>query len=845
MVAVGDARDKFPDYAFVDEARTLDFDGVRSVHVVGSLLLDTMCKRAESVDIGVEMAVRKKDRINFSYHDRRVLFLAALYDALVPFGSVTVEQFQRDQRKPVLVVRVSTTLVLRILPIFLSNKLRSVDLSTCYGQSMAEDGTFVAHLEWCHSRLQTCPPLRDAIVLAKLWLHHVNLSHVIGGFHVTMIMCYLQRKGGLVAQSVQIFKLFLEFVAALDPDTAVVHLMGDATASQAGAPSPSHCVKLMAGSVNIGWRIWTSHWLQLKSHAKAWLSNETLSVIRSSMATQGPPFAVQWDLLVEIPASSLSWMDQDYRGPVLAAAEDAASLLRRGFGERAECISFELPTAAESILFGIRLVADKAFKQLEAGPVANDTEACKGFRALWGSKTELRRFKDGTILEGVVWECRTTQERWAIPSRIVSHLLALHFSIQGARCIFDQLNGVLTGGDDEYLHLLGVFGELSQYLKSLKTLPLEINDVWSLDSALRGSSVAVADTTRPLGVLLQFANSSAWPDDLEAIRQLYRSFFLKMAQEIRIARCVVRSDCLDVHLKGYVFRLHIYLAKEVMLLKNKRIPVEPKHARAIHSSAVAGFQMKFNTFGHAVRLCKRWVSAHLLAGKFPEELLELTMIHVYAHFDPYPRPPINAMFAFFRWLRLVASFTWASEPLLVSINGDVLDRSSAFAVMSHSKIVPFVVTEFDGTSQWSRSLDVNMWKRMVLLARSALGLLLPDPLVVFGHNWNEYHLILHVRPNLKAPGEVGFAPVQRLVQELEGHFAHVARFFYDDATPSSNIGVVFLPRVLNGSVETMQCLAPSVTEEDKFSFNFAQFSRNLMTLGEGIIEKVVPQIRIQ
>lgn len=208
------------------------------------------------------------------------------------------------------------------------------------------------------------------------------------------------------------------------------------------------------------------------------------------------------------------------------------------------------------------------------------------------------------------------------------------------RPIATQTDLVLPNADDAFLSVLQAFGELTQQLKALKTLPLELNDVWAMDAALRGCAVAVPDVSRPLDVLLQFVNSTAWPDDLEAIRKLYHSFRLKMADEIRTARCVVQHDCLDVHFRGYVFRLHIYLAKEVMLLRNARLAAEHRlrtHARAVHSSAVGGFQvrvgasvffsfvldfadpavmqMKNNSFGQTVRLCERWLHAHLLSDK--------------------------------------------------------------------------------------------------------------------------------------------------------------------------------------------------------------------------------------
>ena len=45
------------------------------------------------------------------------------------------------------------------------------------------------------------------------------------------------------------------------------------------------------------------------------------------------------------------------------------------------------------------------------------------FRSFWGEKSELRRFKDGSILEAVVWPCNSLAERRTVCGRIIKHLL--------------------------------------------------------------------------------------------------------------------------------------------------------------------------------------------------------------------------------------------------------------------------------------------------------------------------------------------------------------------------------------------------------------------------------------
>ena len=52
---------------------------------------------------------------------------------------------------------------------------------------------------------------------------------------------------------------------------------------------------------------------------------------------------------------------------------------------------------------------------MDRGPPADDARACTVFRALWGPRAELRRFKDGSIVEAV----RTTEAGY--PGRAVLH----------------------------------------------------------------------------------------------------------------------------------------------------------------------------------------------------------------------------------------------------------------------------------------------------------------------------------------------------------------------------------------------------------------------------------------
>ena len=60
----------------------------------------------------------------------------------------------------------------------------------------------------------------------------------------------------------------------------------------------------------------------------------------------------------------------------------------------------------------------------DKGPQARTPEVA-AWQELWGGRSELRRFKDGSILYTNVWSCKTG-ENYAIPVEIVRYILSIH-----------------------------------------------------------------------------------------------------------------------------------------------------------------------------------------------------------------------------------------------------------------------------------------------------------------------------------------------------------------------------------------------------------------------------------
>jgi U3 small nucleolar RNA-associated protein 22 len=227
---------------------------------------------------------------------------------------------------------------------------------------------------------------------------------------------------------------------------------------------------------------------------------------------------------------------------------------------------------------GIILNTEHAYTLVDYGPpvTAEDTEAKDPhneervqFRTLWGPKVELRRFRDGRILESVVWEVATVDERAHIPFLICQYLLRRHCGIGvesmnavgwTGRAWDDMLkiNGTITQlyrttkAETGFKAAMSAFDGLVKTLKSLDDeLPLAILNISPVSPLLRYtnvfSPVAIPPTsdllTSPtsvalplcaryvprIDIIIEFEKNGRWPDDLKAIQKVKLAFLEAIA----------------------------------------------------------------------------------------------------------------------------------------------------------------------------------------------------------------------------------------------------------------------------------------------------------------------------
>lgn len=157
------------------------------------------------------------------------------------------------------------------------------------------------------------------------------------------------------------------------------------------------------------------------------------------------------------------------------------------------------PEKNSSLLLG--LVFKEGYDNvLIKGPNSTSPEA-KDFRNFWGTKSELRRFHDTTICEAVYFEAQNLSAKRLIYSQIVRHILANHLTIDGEHLKFvdRQMNQLLSlpagvvdnygTGEEKLADAVSTYNELAQILKSLKGLPLSLNNINGLSSVFRYTDV--------------------------------------------------------------------------------------------------------------------------------------------------------------------------------------------------------------------------------------------------------------------------------------------------------------------------------------------------------------------
>ncbi|KAL8953624.1 MAG: hypothetical protein Q9222_000550 [Ikaeria aurantiellina] len=409
---------------------------------------------------------------------------------------------------------------------------------------------------------------------------------------------------------------------------------------------------------------------------------------------------------------------------------------------------------------GLLLNPEHCHKTVDRGPSIEDKTASALFRDFWGEKAELRRFKDGAILESVVWKGSSSQD--SVIDLIITFILKRHFDQDAAGCLgasSDVYEKLLqqppTLGDPLSLFTpaMSAFDSLCKSIRALNGLPLQVRDIHAASPDLSFSAVNAHVAGRekrlkgPIEIQIQFEGSTRWPEGLLALQHTKVAFLAKIGdcllQDKSILATRVGLDSsshkfrensfLDINVaNGVVFRLRIYHERESRMLEQAldgKIPTDaskeevalavsehkrrfvrrPSHTQAVHTLCT-----RLPLLSPTIRLCKQWRASHLLSPHIRDELIELIAIRTFL--SPYPwQQPGSLKVAFLRTLTFIAGWNWRLEPLIVNLSDEMSEQE-----IEASRL------RFDA---WRR-LDPSM-NRVAMCAASKIDL--------EGITWTDHH----------------------------------------------------------------------------------------------------------
>ncbi|KAI9680779.1 MAG: hypothetical protein M1817_004219 [Caeruleum heppii] len=447
---------------------------------------------------------------------------------------------------------------------------------------------------------------------------------------------------------------------------------------------------------------------------------------------------------------------------------------------------------------------------MDYGPSAEDKAAAAFFRQFWGSIAELRRFKDGSILESISWSGAGGPTK--ILQQAVKYLLNRHVgSGVGDSAAFegDEAPLLLVGLDitgtqsiAPFKPLMTAFADLERSMRELEGFPLQLRQISATHPATRYASVhipssngrGVAETT-PIDVTIQFEGSGRWPDDLMAIQRTKIALLLKLGEmleesvdglnarvglentEYELLNCcfldVTQSD-------GTTFRLRIHNDREEILLERHlnhkdRSPRDRDEAvlalatykrdfrhLARHTRNVRTICTRFPPLSPTMRLLKVWFASHLLSGHVSEEVIE--MIAIRSFLQPLPwEAPSSVRVGFLRILHFLSRWDWRVEPLVIDFGGDISGQDRAIISTRFeawrkidpgmNKLALFVASnvDLDGTTFTHMGPSKPVAARMTTLARAAFDIVKTAGQslmqeALFASSTADFDFVIHLAP---------------------------------------------------------------------------------------------------
>ncbi|XP_060055255.1 nucleolar protein 6 isoform X2 [Erinaceus europaeus] len=688
-----------------------------------------------------------------------------------------------------------------------------------YNTWILQDVGLESHVQLLSTVLGSAGGLKDGVALLKVWLRQRELDKGLGGFSgfiVSMLVAFLTstRKIHTTMSGYQVLRSVLQFLATTDLTVSGISLCLSSDPSLPALADFHQAFSVVfldsSGRLNLCADVTASTYHQVQHEARlsmALLDRKVDDGFQLLLMTPKPMIRAFDHVLHLRPLSRLQaachrmtlWPElQDHGGDYVSAAlGPLTTLLEQGLGSRLHLLAHSRPPVSEwdinqdppkhrdsgTLTLGLLLRPEGLTSVLELGPEADHPEAAD-FRQFWGSRSELRRFQDGTIREAVVWEADSLAQKRLIPHQVVTHLLALHADIPDA-CVHyvgGLLDSLIQGwketsstGEEALAAVVRCYDDLSRLLWGLEGLPLTVSAVQGAHPVLRYTEVFPPTAVQPalsfykylrerasllpridkpcpayvepMTVVCHLEGSGQWPQEAEAIRRVRAAFQLRLAELLKQQHgllCRAAATYTDVLKDGFVFRIRVAYQKEPQILREMRSPEGMISLRdtpaslqlerdtrqlPLLTSALHGLQQQHSAFSTVARLAKRWVRAQLLGDGLTDECLDLVAAALFLHPEPFT-PPSCPQVGFLRFLYLVSTFDWRNNPLIVNLNNELTAeeqvemRSSFLANRTRLPVLVIFTPQDRKSSVWTQDgPSPQILQQLMVLAAKALPVL--------------------------------------------------------------------------------------------------------------------------
>lgn len=728
-----------------------------------------------------------------------------------------------------------------------------------YNSTLNAERTFIQYLRVITNARNECTAFGEACILGRIWLQQRGFGSAIsrGGFGhfewATMIALLLKTGGrnGAAALSTslsasELFKAAIQFLSTTDL-TKKAFAFNSAKTSAEAIKETGPVMFDPTRQLNLLFKMTPGSATYLQMCAKSTtelLADETSEKFDSTFITKIDVPLQVFDAVLEIQNSNLVKYatTADRRGEIADFGLNTHKILHKAFGNRAQLVHVQLPTrkqwklagtcpsAPATVTVGVIFELAHMSRQMEHGPPAEEQKDAARFRQFWGDKAELRRFKDGSILECVEWNGKLPLE---ICEEIAQYTLNRHLKLSpdNVRLAGDSLavaNDITNLDKSAFDAARRSFQTLEHNIRSLDDLPLQIRQLSPVSALARYASVDAPlvghykDTVEPIDVNLYFEQSSKWPENLTAIQEAKIEFLLDIDRRLSGAHDNIKTYLgrenreigisnlayLDiVYDSGAAFRLRIHCDLEETLLerqmKNKALDhhVREEAEQAglrfnwlfnilpLHTQTVATYCTRLPALSPTIRLVKHWFAAHKLTGHINEELIELFVLHIFM--QPYPwQTPSSITTGFLRTLAFLARWDWREEPLILDTAQELAmdDRNAVQRElegwrkrdpgMNHTVLI--VATSYDqtGLSYTQDGPSKLIAARMTHLAKAACKLVRKqgahlDAASLFAPALQDYNVLIHLsskalRAIARETGSDAVAPRTSQFRNLDG-----------------------------------------------------------------------------